>query len=470
MLGTAATTDLEKLLLEQKDAIDNILKSQPVYAVGPNFQQGYYIPCITCYVSEPLEAQVLAKLSVLFDHKFEIVEQVVESVEEDTGGNNNQNRNASDPCRSKNSSNRITNDGDGDGDGNGIGNYGNSNGNSNGNGDEYGDSGDENGNGDDGNSNSNSNADGDEFMEVSSEARVIYKDYENEFQSFNINAKLWANVSLDYKFLPPVNTLEFKVNLFSCEVGKMLNERCQKLHNFIGYFLDSVEIGVSPLSCTPGDTSNMISSLKKSYMPQRNFTSVDHSIDREKNFGLGFNFGNLQNLGSTAVYNARNNKNIKSTTDDWFIERSGCFTTGVQWLYRFTAQELYKDGENQRNLPSTDLHSGHWYIKDNMKGFSIAIKQVLNYKIKFNKFSFGSFVIKCPKVIHTLEITFNDLEKFNEGFAELRKKLHYGTLNPQIKLGKSIIYSDTFKNKEENNDLVTDFERKLEGSEYLKKK
>ncbi|CAG8569566.1 9322_t:CDS:2 [Diversispora eburnea] len=115
-------------------------------------------------------------------------------------------------------------------------------------------------------------------------------------------------------------------------------------------------------------------SLKNKYMPQKYFTSVDHPVNCEQNLGVNLNFG--QNMAGGPMYNYRKNKSIKTTTDDWHIERSESSTTGVQRLYRFTVQELYKDGENQRNLPSTDIHSGH-----------------------------------C-------------LEKFNMGFAELRKKFH----------------------------------------------
>ncbi|RHZ84043.1 hypothetical protein Glove_86g128 [Diversispora epigaea] len=487
-LGTTATTDLENLLLEQKDAIDNILKSQPVYAVGPNIQQGYSIPCITCYVSKPLEKQVLEDLSALFDHEFEIEVQVVEHTEEDTSSSND---NQSDPL---NKSNRINNDlsngdvemrdsnGNGNGDvGNGDenDNDGNNDGNDDGNDDEIG-----NGNADgdgvgDGDGNGGGGGGGkgkekeneDKFMEVSSAAKVLYED---KFQSFNIDAKLWANVSRDYKFSPPVNTLKFKINLFACRVGQMLNEKCRKLHNFVGYYIDSVEIGVSPLSCTPGDISDMIS-LKNQYLPQKHFTSVDHSVNHGKTRGLSLNIS--KNPGATAAYNVSNNKGFKVTTNDWHMEPSGCNTTGVLWPYRFTAQELYKDGENQRNLPSTDIHSGHWYIKDNMKGFSITIKQVLNCKNKsnkFNKFSFGSSVIKCPKVVHTLVITFNNLKEFNRGFAELRKKLHCGSLNPQIKLKRNCNrYANILESDEENDFLVTGFKRKLEDLETeqcLKKK
>ncbi|RHZ48172.1 hypothetical protein Glove_557g60 [Diversispora epigaea] len=265
MFGATATTNLEKLLLEQKDAIDNILKSQPVYAVGPNFQQGYSIPCIVCYVSKPLKTQVLENLSALFDHEFEIEEQVVEHMEDTSVWNDNQN----DPS---NKSNRINNDlsnndvemrdSSCNSNGNGDETVNGRNGNGDGNDDEIGNGGENNNGNADGDGDGDGDRDGvgggsgsgkeevkenvDELMEVSFEASIIYKNYEKEFQSFNFDAKLWANVSRDYKFSPPVNTLEFKINLFSCEVGKMLSEKCQKLHNFIGYYLDSVEIGVTP--------------------------------------------------------------------------------------------------------------------------------------------------------------------------------------------------------------------------------
>ncbi|RHZ83980.1 hypothetical protein Glove_86g132 [Diversispora epigaea] len=481
MLGTTATTDLENLLLEQKDAIDNILKSQPVYAVGPNFQQGYSIPCITCYVSKPLATQVLAKLSALFDHEFEIEEQVVEHMEEDTSGCND---NQSDPL---NKSNRINNDlSNGnmemrDSNGNENGDIGNGDENNNSRNDDRNDNGndDEIGNGNvDGDGDGNGGGGGggggkgkgkeneDKFMEVSSSAKVLY---ENEFQSFNINAKLWANVSLDKN----LNTLEFEVNLFACGVGQMLNEKCRKLHNFVGFYIDSVEIRVSPLSHTPNNISDMIS-LKNQYFPQKHFTSVDHSINHGKTRGLGLNIS--QNPGATAAYNVSNNKGFKVTTNDWRMEAKTSNTDGVLWPYHFNAQNLYKDGENQCNLPSTDIHSGHWYIvdNDNMKGFSITIKQVLTCTIKPNRFNFKSFVIKCPKVVHTLVITFNNLKEFNKEFAELRKKFHHGSSNPEIELEKkNHKYSITESNKGKNlvksevkfEKFVTGFERKLEKSE-----
>ncbi|RHZ83983.1 hypothetical protein Glove_86g136 [Diversispora epigaea] len=99
MLGTTATTDLEKLLLDQKDAIDDILKSQPV--------------------------SVLEKLSALFDHKYKIEEQMVEPMEEDTSGSN---YNHNDPSKETiNISNRITNGDVEMSNGNGNGDDGNSN-------------------------------------------------------------------------------------------------------------------------------------------------------------------------------------------------------------------------------------------------------------------------------------------------------------------------------------------------------
>ncbi|RHZ79378.1 hypothetical protein Glove_148g6 [Diversispora epigaea] len=136
------------------------------------------------------------------------------------------------------------------------------------------------------------------------------------------------------------------LKLNTCYVSKPLE--AQVLENLSAL----LDYKFSLLSHTSGDTSDMIS-LKDQYLPQKH-----HS--------------------ATAAYNVRNNKGIKISTDDWH-KPSGSFTTGVQWLYHFTAQELYKD----------DLHSGHRYIKDkdNMKVFYIMIKQVLNHKIKSNKLS-----------------------------------------------------------------------------------
>src|ERR1044072_5796564 len=38
---------LYDLLISKEDDIDGVLKSQPIYAIGPNFQDDFTLPCIT---------------------------------------------------------------------------------------------------------------------------------------------------------------------------------------------------------------------------------------------------------------------------------------------------------------------------------------------------------------------------------------------------------------------------------------
>ncbi|RHZ78091.1 hypothetical protein Glove_168g253 [Diversispora epigaea] len=450
MLGTTETADLENLLLEQKDAIENILKSQPVHAVGPNFQQDYSIPCITCYVSKPLETQVLENLSELFNHNYEIVEQMVEPMEEDTSGSND---NHSDPSNG-NISNELS-DGDmekGNDDNESDGSEG---GNGDGSGDGDGDGGGG-GGGDGGEGGDGSGKGKRKFLNVLSVAKVMYKEY---FQSFNMNVELWANVGHDDQFLPspPKNTLEFIVNLTSCGVGQMLNEKCQEIQNFVGYYIDSVEIGVSPIPDNPKDKSVRI--LSKSEYKKHTF--VERSIGKENILGANLNVG--KNPGATVSYNARNNESIKSTTDDWYMKYSLCPIEGVKWLYRYSAQELDKAFENQQTLPSLS-NSGDWRFKNHVKGFSVTIKQVLNCQINNPRLSFfnKSLVIKCTKMVHTLEITFNDLENFNKGFTELREKIYHEFGTPELELGTKNLDPSIFEDRCNNNSMTTGFKLKLE--------
>ncbi|KAF0499735.1 Sel1 repeat-containing protein [Gigaspora margarita] len=63
---------------EWKNDIDNILYSQNVYGVGPDFQNNYSTPCIACWVAEPLNLSVMKQLSKVFDDKFDVVYYLVD--------------------------------------------------------------------------------------------------------------------------------------------------------------------------------------------------------------------------------------------------------------------------------------------------------------------------------------------------------------------------------------------------------
>ncbi|RIB17423.1 hypothetical protein C2G38_2187330 [Gigaspora rosea] len=67
--GTSSSAYVEvqrlfSLLEKQKDAIGHIFNSQQiqVYAIGLDFQLDYLIPCIICWVAEPLDGTVHATL------------------------------------------------------------------------------------------------------------------------------------------------------------------------------------------------------------------------------------------------------------------------------------------------------------------------------------------------------------------------------------------------------------------------
>ncbi|RHZ83981.1 hypothetical protein Glove_86g135 [Diversispora epigaea] len=233
-----------------------------------------------------------------------------------------------------------------------------------------------------------------------------------------MNVELWANVGHDERFSlsTPENTLE---------------------------------LIVSPIPHIPGDKSVMLS-LKNEYMPQKH-TSIDRSVDREKTLGLNLNIGRDQ--GANASYITKNNKSIKSTTDDWRMKYTHCPIEGVKWSYCYVGQELGKAFENQQTLLPKRNNFGDRYFENSVKGFSVTIKQVLNckiYKPPFNFFNKSS-IMKCPKMVHTLEITFNDLEKFNEGFADLRKKIYRGLGVLELELGNKNLDPNILENEYNNN-------------------
>ncbi|CAG8783119.1 22908_t:CDS:2, partial [Dentiscutata erythropus] len=71
------TEKLFSLLKKRKDYIDRILKSQLVYAIGPDFQNDYSMPYIACWVAKPLDKTVMNEISSLFDDKFGVIYHLV---------------------------------------------------------------------------------------------------------------------------------------------------------------------------------------------------------------------------------------------------------------------------------------------------------------------------------------------------------------------------------------------------------
>ncbi|CAG8677882.1 695_t:CDS:2, partial [Scutellospora calospora] len=59
-----------------KTEIYKVLDKQPVYAVGPDIQQGYSMPCLACWATKPLDISTMKKLLALFDNEFEIINYI----------------------------------------------------------------------------------------------------------------------------------------------------------------------------------------------------------------------------------------------------------------------------------------------------------------------------------------------------------------------------------------------------------
>ncbi|CAG8585705.1 6301_t:CDS:2, partial [Funneliformis caledonium] len=67
---------LQKLLISRKDDINDLLKSQPVYAIGIDFHNDSISPCISCWVSKPLDILILECLEAMFENQFEAIYQI----------------------------------------------------------------------------------------------------------------------------------------------------------------------------------------------------------------------------------------------------------------------------------------------------------------------------------------------------------------------------------------------------------
>ncbi|CAG8752185.1 24822_t:CDS:2, partial [Dentiscutata erythropus] len=203
---TADTERLLSLLIKQKDNIDKILDSQPVCALGPDFQQGHSVPCIACWVTMPLDMVIVEQLSALFDNEFEIIIHIVE--EQYKSLNNGNNGNKTNRKNENNEKSKVNGEKDDD-DRNRIIKC------------SYVDN---------------------PFMQVQS---VAYVEFENILQTFTINAYIRANIITMNRVSR--NLLEFSINLSQCETGKMLSEICESFQGIIGYYLDSILIKVSPI-------------------------------------------------------------------------------------------------------------------------------------------------------------------------------------------------------------------------------
>ncbi|RHZ45728.1 hypothetical protein Glove_658g26 [Diversispora epigaea] len=246
---------------------------------------------------------------------------------------------------------------------------------------------------------------------ISSQANANIADGTEVFQNFTITSLIWAKID------PAPNdqtNLEVSIDLNDCRAGKLLSDKWPLLHKLgIGYFIDSVEIGITPIQ----DESNPSNFNKE--------ISNNHGIGASISRDLGVNFN----------YGKRNEQSFTSTTTEWELIADGCGETGLRWRYQYSANSPFKDLDHRRRFAPGE-HSCKWRTFEAMSGFRITITQVLRCEItdgwrKYNPITRSKLKKLCPKMAHTLEMSFNSLENFDENFANLKnsensEKLHGG--------------------------------------------
>ncbi|CAG8588337.1 13910_t:CDS:2, partial [Funneliformis caledonium] len=452
---------LQKLLISRKDDIDCILKSQPVYAIGIDFQKNSTSPCIACWVAKPIEIPILECLETMFDDQFEVIYRIVKPLDINDSNDNEllnndydgrilgDNKTTNYPFsndreslkkRQVSNSNDQYNDNDNDNDG-----HGNNNGNDGCSSNNSADGGgsDNNNNSDGGNSNNGSNGNGDSngggidggnisndnknkkiIVDSNVNAEVINLDI---VQDFNITANIWANTA---PFEEDVGILNYEIDVYGCGIGDMLSNNWPLLKKLgCGYFLHSIEVNISPL---PEKKRNF--TLKGISQPTQSNREIEFLTANEKNINLQVGTSSGSIAGGIKKAN-----NTKFSSNEWKLSYKGPITKGERWLYQYVDNNHDKDSSNRGSF-APGLHSGQWLTKKEMQGFCITITQILRCEVTHGRRRFmpqtkPNLLQLCPMMSHSLKITFNDLKDFNANLTKLNKTLYTNNDNIYINVG-----------------------------------
>ncbi|CAG8736542.1 8604_t:CDS:2, partial [Funneliformis caledonium] len=136
------------------------------------------------------------------------------------------------------------------------------------------------------------------------------------FQKFTITARIWAEITSS-------NILEFEVDVLDCKTGNMLsrtNSPLFKKHGY-GYFIDSIEICVSPIACTPNNNMKSLFTTIGAAFPQNLNRNVELSTVHESSVGGQFNgeFGIVSKIVAQANGNIKYVDSVKSISDEWDV-------------------------------------------------------------------------------------------------------------------------------------------------------
>ncbi|RHZ82063.1 hypothetical protein Glove_114g175 [Diversispora epigaea] len=217
------------------------------------------------------------------------------------------------------------------------------------------------------------------------------------------------------------NNLNFSIDVNDCRMGPMLSDNWPSLRKLgSGYFLDSIEIWVTPIE-DKSMPNILLYEVKNGPWLQQFNNDIDISKVQEGSFGASIS----GEPGVALNQVRRNGHEIKSTTKEWELTVDGSCSTGFGWIYQYTAENLHKNFNRRRNF-APGKHSCHWETSEAMSGFEITITQVICCKItdgwrKLKPNTKSNLTKLCPKMSHTIKITFNSLDGFNENFENLLK-------------------------------------------------
>ncbi|CAG8783634.1 24529_t:CDS:1, partial [Gigaspora rosea] len=375
---------LFELLNSKKDVIDNILGSQPVYAIGPEFQEGHSIPHIVCWTTEPLDTSIIEQLKETFQNRFEVV---IMTMNQENHTHNRESLNSNIHFNKSKSNNSSSNKG-----------Y---SGDKSANRKEPGDEGD--GFGDNGKLVIEGETQEFDGITISSKATVQVTD-KHVSQDFGILAKFNAKVNPDLTNSTK-SILEFIIDV-NCTLDHLLSDSLPSFKKLgYGYFLDAVNVKVSPISQDTGnETLDYIQKdIKQPTQPKQS---------NQNNEIINFKFNSLTT------------EKIMEELYGWNIIHSGI--NHDLWEYSYFGGDDDINARRRTHFP-THRHRNKWHITKK-SGFCITIKQALRFNLRSKNWilflkhlGLRSQLIKCTKMVHTLNITFNNLEDFNNKFIELGK-------------------------------------------------
>ncbi|CAB5197916.1 unnamed protein product [Rhizophagus irregularis] len=391
---------LHKLLVDKKDCIDRVLKSQPVYYIGPSFHGDYNFPCITCWVTAPLSESTLEQLGGIYDGEFKVVYEMIETADCESnsgGGSTSGGPGRAGGNKSNDKKRRRFGKGENDEDEDDDKDYGD--------GDSDDDGGGGGGGGDDGGCSSDIKRR--KVIKVSSGASV---ESEGHVQIFGIRVHFHANIYNDDE---SNRMLLISADISECRAGQLLNQNWKQLSNLGSvYYLESVTISFFPIT----DATNNRSPLYELeyYSPKMKNRTVESLVGTEKQSSLDLG------ASSKVGFLMKKSESTKIISDEWRLKTGGSCITGDYWTY-----EYGKRSPDQVQFEPGN-HTSKWLIGEKMCGFSVKITQVLRFNFTavgvVNKLiDIKPKLVMCPKVSHTLEINFNGLEDFNEKFMSLER-------------------------------------------------